>query len=54
MLSYLGGSLNEQDNLVELHSRISATIAQLGINAEIVVVDDGSTDDALIAKLKRT
>ena len=43
-LSVILPCLNEQDNLVELHSRISATIAKLGINAEIVVVDDGSTD----------
>jgi len=43
-LSIILPCLNEQDNLVELHSRISATIAQLGIDAEIIVVDDGSSD----------
>ncbi len=44
-LSVILPCLNEQDNLVELHARISSTIARLGIDAEIIFVDDGSTDD---------
>jgi phenylacetate-CoA ligase len=43
-LSVILPCLNEQDNLVELHARISSTIAKLGIDAEIIFVDDGSTD----------
>ena len=43
-LSIILPCLNEQDNLVELHSRIAATIATMGISAEIIVVDDGSSD----------
>lgn len=52
-LSIILPCLNEQDNLRELHSRITATIATLGIDAEIVVVDDGSSDgtSALAQKL---
>lgn len=36
--------LNEQDTLPELHRRLDAVMAQLDGPAEVVLVDDGSTD----------
>lgn len=48
--------LDEQENLAELHRRIAATIDDLGLPAEIVLIDDGSRDatprlmDALAAR----
>jgi polyisoprenyl-phosphate glycosyltransferase len=47
---------DEQENVAELHRRVAATIDDLGITAEIVLVDDGSRDatprllDALAAR----
>jgi glycosyltransferase involved in cell wall biosynthesis len=35
---------DERDNLIALHSRITAAIAPLGLDYEIVLVDDGSLD----------
>jgi glycosyltransferase involved in cell wall biosynthesis len=35
---------NEAENLPELHARLSAVLAKLDVPAEIVYVDDGSTD----------
>ena len=36
--------LNERDTLEELHRRLSAVMAQLDGPAEVVLIDDGSTD----------
>jgi polyisoprenyl-phosphate glycosyltransferase len=35
---------NEEDNLPELHRRLGAVLAALGLDHEIVLVDDGSRD----------
>jgi len=35
---------NEQETLVELHRRLSAVLQELGLNYEIVLVNDGSRD----------
>src|SRR5271165_5428562 len=47
---------NEEANLPELHRRLTATLAGLDGPAEIVYVDDGSTDRSaeLIRELMRT
>jgi glycosyltransferase involved in cell wall biosynthesis len=39
--------LNEQDNLRPLHARLVATLEGLGVEREIIFVDDGSTDASL-------
>jgi dolichol-phosphate mannosyltransferase len=39
--------LDEQENLTELHTRITAALDSLGRSAEIIYVDDGSTDGSL-------
>lgn len=44
-LSVVTAALNEADNLPALHSRLTASLAALGEPYEIVMVDDGSTDD---------
>ncbi len=36
--------LNEEENLEELHSKLSETLIELGREYEIITVDDGSTD----------
>lgn len=36
--------LNEQDNLRPLHARLVATLEALGVERELIFVDDGSTD----------
>jgi glycosyltransferase involved in cell wall biosynthesis len=36
---------NERENVVELHARLAAVLSDLGRSHEIVLVDDGSTDD---------
>ena len=41
--------LNEQDNLRPLHARVVATLDALGVEREILFVDDGSTDASLAA-----
>jgi len=38
--------LNEEKNLEELHSRLTETLGKLGLEYEIIAVDDGSTDDS--------
>jgi glycosyltransferase involved in cell wall biosynthesis len=38
--------LNERETLPELHRRLSDVMAQLDGDAEVVLVDDGSTDDS--------
>ena len=35
---------DERDNLIALHSRVTAAVAPLGLDYEIVLVDDGSLD----------
>ena len=35
---------DERDNLAALHSRVTAAVAPLGLDYEIVLVDDGSLD----------
>jgi glycosyltransferase involved in cell wall biosynthesis len=51
-LSIVVPVFNEQDNLVPLHEQIGAVLDQLGRDAEIVFVDDGSSDGSL-AVLRR-
>ena len=36
--------LNEEENLEELHSRLTETLSKLDLEYEIIAVDDGSTD----------
>src|SRR5215470_17344032 len=38
---------NEEPNLRPLHEKLNQALAQLGRTAEIIYVDDGSTDDSL-------
>jgi glycosyltransferase involved in cell wall biosynthesis len=44
MLSIVIPVLNEADSLRELHAQIDATCREHGIDAELIFVDDGSTD----------
>ncbi|PZU43810.1 MAG: glycosyltransferase, partial [Arsenicicoccus sp.] len=48
-LSVVVPCFNEQGTLVELHARLGEVAADLGIgdDLEVVLVDDGSTDDTL-------
>ncbi len=39
--------LNEEPNLRPLHAKIDEALAHLGRTAEIIYVDDGSTDGSL-------
>ncbi len=39
--------LNEEDNLRPMHAKISAALNELGKTAEVIFVDDGSTDKSL-------
>jgi glycosyltransferase involved in cell wall biosynthesis len=39
--------LNEEPNLVPLHEKLDAALQELGRTAEIIYVDDGSTDGSL-------
>jgi len=39
--------LNEEPNLEPLHKKLDAALAELGRSAEIIYVDDGSTDGSL-------
>ena len=39
--------LNEEPNLRPLHLKIDEALAQLGRTAEVIYVDDGSTDGSL-------
>ena len=40
---------NEQDNIKSMHQEIAATLDTLAFSAEIIYVDDGSTDGSLAA-----
>ena len=44
MLSIVIPVLNEEDSLLELYRQIDRSCSANGIDAEIVFVDDGSTD----------
>lgn len=52
-LSVVVPLLNEQSNLRALHARLAAVLDRLQVEGQIVLVDDGSTDDsaAIIAEL---
>lgn len=39
--------LDEEENLVPMHEKIAAALAELGRSAEMIFVDDGSTDRSL-------
>jgi glycosyltransferase involved in cell wall biosynthesis len=39
--------LNEEPNLRPLHEKMQAALAELGLSAEVIYVDDGSTDGSL-------
>ncbi|MFL6229016.1 MAG: glycosyltransferase family 2 protein, partial [Pyrinomonadaceae bacterium] len=39
--------LNEEPNLRPLHEKMRAALAELGLSAEVIYVDDGSTDGSL-------
>lgn len=39
--------LDEEDNLRPMHAKISAALSELGKTAEVIFVDDGSTDRSL-------
>jgi glycosyltransferase involved in cell wall biosynthesis len=39
--------LDEEENLLPMHEKISAALDQLGKTAEVIYVDDGSTDKSL-------
>jgi len=46
-LSIVVPALNEQDNVGPLVEQVGQAMADAGINAELIVVDDGSTDQTL-------
>jgi glycosyltransferase involved in cell wall biosynthesis len=46
-LSIVVPALNEQDNVAPLVEQVGKAMADAGINAELIVVDDGSTDQTL-------
>ncbi len=39
--------LDEEENLLPLHAKIAAALDALGKTAEVIYVDDGSTDKSL-------
>jgi polyisoprenyl-phosphate glycosyltransferase len=52
LLSVVVPAFNEEEVLPEFHKRISSVLESMSINAEIVYVNDGSTDNTL-AVMKR-
>jgi len=44
LLSVVVPLLNEKNNLPELHRRLVTVAEKLGVDREIILVDDGSTD----------
>ena len=38
---------NEQENIIEMHSRLTKVIAQLDGETELILIDDGSQDQSL-------
>lgn len=46
MLSIIIPVLNEQESLRELHRQIDAVLSANSIDAELIFIDDGSTDDS--------
>jgi len=47
VMSIVIPALNEQDNVQPLVEQVKQTVLDIGINAELIVVDDGSTDETL-------
>lgn len=47
-LSIVIPALNEQDNVAPLLDEIKQAVLNAGINAEVIIVDDGSTDGTLV------
>jgi glycosyltransferase involved in cell wall biosynthesis len=47
MISVVVPALNEQESIEELHRRVSNAATQWGDDHELIIVDDGSTDDTL-------
>ncbi len=47
---------NEEENIEELHKKLTETLSKLPISYEIIYVDDGSTDNTLdkIEKIQKT
>ncbi len=47
---------NEEENIEELHKKLTQTLSKLPISYEIIYVDDGSTDNTLdkIEKIQKT
>ena len=52
LLSVVIPAYNESESVMECHKRLSAVLAKVGMEYELVYVNDGSKDDTL-AKLKR-
>lgn len=48
LLSVVVPAYNEEEVLTEFHKRISAVLESMAIDAEIVYVNDGSTDNTLV------
>lgn len=55
-LSVVVPVFNEEESLAPLHEQISATLAEIDCDAEIVFVDDGSSDRSreILSRLQRT
>jgi dolichol-phosphate mannosyltransferase len=53
VLSLVVPAFNEEASLPELHRRLAAVLDQLGLPAELIIVDDGSSDETwrVIGKL---